>query len=76
MHSSKTHRVGSTLLDSTASSELDEMEMGEPVGEFLKDEPSLYVVVLSVVWSISRIWSYVFGRAVFGTIVNLWLKPR
>ena len=71
-----THWVGGSMLGSTASSALDEIEIGELVGEPLKDEPSSYRVVLSVIFSVSRIWAYISGRGVLGTIVNVWLKPR
>ena len=76
MQSSKTHRMGSSMLESTASIELDEMEIGELTGDFVKDGPSLDVVVPSVGFSVSRIWAYNVGRGVLGTIVNVWLKPR
>ena len=64
------------MLESTASTEVDEMEIGELRGEFIKDRPSSDVVILSVDFSVSRIWAYNLGRGVLGTIVNVWLKPR
>ena len=64
------------MLESTAATELDEMEIGELTGEFIKDGPSSDAVVFSVDFSVSRIWAYNLGRGVLGTIVNVWLKPR
>ena len=64
------------MLEFTASNGLDEMEIGELTGEFINDGPSSHVVVLSVDFSVSRIWAYNLGRGVLGTIVNVWLKPR
>ena len=76
MHSRMTHRVSSSMLESTASTESDEMGMGELTGEFIKDGPLSDVVVPSVDFSVSRIWAYNLGRGVLGTIVIVWLKPR
>ena len=64
------------MLESTAATELDEMEIGELTGEFIKDGPSSDVVVFWVDFSVSRIWAYNLGRGVLGTIVAVWLKPR
>ena len=52
------------------------MELAELVGEFVRDEPSLYVVVLTVVCSVSKTWANIDGRRILGTIVNVRLKPR
>lgn len=52
------------------------MERAELLGKFGKDQPSLYVLGLSVVSSVSKTWAYIDGRRILGTHVNVRLQPR